>query len=324
MARSKKDKSILIIFFEAVRIFCMNIHKFFLYMAFPVIGQIIGIFIVFGLALWFKTNFNVIIEKYHFFNNPSSLTIFIIILTLPGILILLKAFYDYLIAYGALNSMAEGAVETGRVYDFPAHNAVIKKRIFSFTGLWLLFGIFSILAIFPLFWVLGGILFIYFILIFQVFTFNEGLTAVECFKKSFFLIKGYFARTAFLVIILAITIYLFTMGMTILFQAVKINNFLLNICYTFTASLPLDNINSLYNSSDIIITPDMIADTCLDNIIFLFTFEFLLPLRSIVWTLWYKNLNSLKYIDNKPQKKRKTAVKKLDKNILKRAKNEDI
>ena len=320
MARTQKDKSIFIIFFEAVRIFCMNIHKFLLYMAFPVLGQIIGIFIIFGCAFWFRTNFNEIIGKYPVLTNPSSMAIFVIILTLPGILIFLKALWDYLVSYGALNSMTEGAITTGKVYDFPAHNAVVKKRIFTFTGLWMLFGIFSLLAVFPLFWVIGGIFFIYFILIFQVFTFEYEITAIECFKKSLFLIKGYFFRTTVLALMLAIIIYLFTLGVTVLFQAVKLDKFFLGIFETWIMTLPIDNINMLYGQFNIMITPQTIARYCLDNMIFFLTFGFLLPLRSITWTLWYKNLNSTA---EKPQKKRKTAAKKLDKNILKRSMHED-
>lgn len=323
MARTKKDKSIFMIFFDAVRIFGMNIHKFLLYMAFPILGQILGIFIIFGCAFWFRTNFNEFIEKYPFLNNSSAITTFVIILTLPGILILLRALWDYLVAYGALNSMTEGAITTGKVYDFPAHNAVVKKRIFTFTGLWMLFGIFSLLAVFPLFWVIGGIFFIYFILIFQVFTFEYEITAIECFKKSLFLIKGYFFKTAVLALMLAIIIYLFTLGVTVLFQAAKLDKFFLGIVETWVTTLPLDNISMLYGQFTIMVTPQIIAQYCLDNMIFFLTFGFLLPLRSITWTLWYKNLNFIKYIAENPQKKRKTAAKKLDKNILKRAMKED-
>ena len=323
MARTKKNKSIFMIFFEAVRIFCMNIHKFLLYMAFPVLGQIIGIFIIFGCAFWFRTNFNEIMEKYPVLTNPSSMAIFVIILTLPGILIFLKALWDYLVSYGALNSMTEGAITTGKVYDFPAHDAVVKKRIITFTGLWLLFGIFSMLAVFPLFWVIGGIFFIYFILIFQVFTFEYEITAMECFKKSLFLIKGYFFKTAVLVAMLSIIIYLFTLGATVLFQAAKLDKFFLGILENRVMTLPLDNINMFFSQFNIMITPQTISQYCLDNMIFFLTFGFLLPLRSITWTLWYKNLNFVKYTAEKPQKKRKTAAKKLDKNILKRAMKED-
>ena len=47
---AKEDKSVWLIFFEGIKIYALNIHKFFLYMAFPVLGQLLGIFMIFGLT----------------------------------------------------------------------------------------------------------------------------------------------------------------------------------------------------------------------------------------------------------------------------------
>ena len=77
----------------------------------------------------------------------STMLITSIALVIPGLLIFVKAFWDYLVAYGALNSMTEGYLNTGRVYDFRAHNDVILKKTFSFIALWFIIGIFSSLFI---------------------------------------------------------------------------------------------------------------------------------------------------------------------------------
>ena len=50
------NKSVWLVFFEGIKIFALNIHKFMLYMAFPVLGQILGIFLIFGLTFWFTQN----------------------------------------------------------------------------------------------------------------------------------------------------------------------------------------------------------------------------------------------------------------------------
>ena len=50
------NRSVWLIFFEGIKIFALNIHKFMLYMAFPVLGQILGIFLIFGLTFWFTQN----------------------------------------------------------------------------------------------------------------------------------------------------------------------------------------------------------------------------------------------------------------------------
>ena len=325
MARTKTDKSIWMIFFESVKIFTMNLHKFLLYMAFPVLGTILGTGLIFGLTFWFNNNIDRILIKYPALDNMTSLTIVIILLALPGLLILLKAFGDFLIAYGALNSMAEGAITTGRVYDFPAHIAVVKSRILTFIMLWILFGIFTAFASFPLFWVLGGIFFIYFILIFQVFTFDENVSAINCFKESLQLIKGKFARTAILLIIQGLILFLVYHGLTVLFEVCRLNEVLTRVFSNWAMSLPLDRINAIYQNFNILITPDMIAKYILSNMTGFIALGFTLPLRSISWTLWYKNLAAFtENTERQHQKKqKKTAQKKLDKNILKRAMQDD-
>ena len=323
MARTKTDKSVWLIFFESMKIFAMNLHKFLLYMAFPVLGTIFGTGLIFGLTFWFNNNINRILEKYPALDNMSSLTLVIILLALPGLLILLKAFWDYLVAYGALNSMAEGAITTGRVYDFPAHNAVVKSRTLTFIMLWILFGIFTAFATFPLFWVLGGIFFVYFILIFQVFTFDENTSAINCFKESLQLIKGRFARTAVLLIIQGLVLFLVYHGLTVLFEVCELNAFLTGVFANWAMTLPLDQINSVYQNFNILITPDMIAQYILSNMTGFIALGFTLPLRSISWTLWYKNLAAFKEAPVQEKKPRKTTQKKLDKNILKRAMQDD-
>lgn len=325
MTRAKVDKSVWQIFFEALKIFCMNIHKFFFYMSFPILGQVLGIFLIFGLTYWFNNNINLILEKYPVMNNLSTVTTAIILLALPGLLIFLRAFWDYLIAYGALNSMTEGAISSGRIYDFPAHNAVVKNRAFSYILLWILFGIFTTFASFPLFWVLGGIFFIYFILIFQVFTFSQDISAISCFRESMSLIKGKFARTALLLVLLCVILYFVYHGLTVLFEVAGVNAFLTKIFANWVMTLPLDQINSVYQKFDMLITPDMVAGTILSYLTAFLAMGFTLPIRSIAWTLWYKNLYKFEQEPTqKPAKKsRKSAQKKLDKNILKRAMQED-
>ena len=94
-----------------------------LYMAFPVLGQILGIFLIFGLTFWFTQNMQDIAAKYDALNNMSSMITLIVVSVIPGVLILIKAFWDYLVAFVALNSMTEGYLNTGRVYDFISWHA---------------------------------------------------------------------------------------------------------------------------------------------------------------------------------------------------------
>ncbi len=323
MARTKTDKSIWVIFFESLKIYALNLHKFLLYMAFPVLGTLLGLGLIFGLTYWFSSNISHFIVKYPALENISTFMLVITLLVLPGLLILLKAFWDYLVAYGALNSMAEGGLTTGRVYDFPAHNAVVKSRTLTYVMLWILFGIFTVFATFPLFWVLGGIFFVYFILIFQVFTFDENISAISCFRESLNLIKGKFARTAVLLIIQGLILFLVYQGLTVLFEVLRLNELMNGMFSIWAMGLPLDEINTVYQKFNMLITPDMISKYIIANITGFIALGFTLPLRSISWTLWYKNIQNKSSAEASVKKPRKTAQKKLDKNILKRAMQDD-
>ena len=123
-------------------------------------------------------------QKIPALNDFSILFLIAILITLPGLVIFVKAFWEYLIAYGAVNSMLENMLKSGKVYDFDAHTELIKRRSVPFVGLWLLFGIYSILSVCPLLWVPAGVFAVFFVLIFQVFTYEPELSPIGCAKRS--------------------------------------------------------------------------------------------------------------------------------------------
>ena len=317
MAKDKSDKSVWKVFFEGLKIYCFNFHKFFLYMAYPVLGQLLGLGLVFGLSFWYSQSLPELIQKYPAFNNFSTIFLTIILICVPGLLIWAKAFWDYLVAYGALNSMTEGALTTGRVYDFKAHNAVVTRRTFSYIFLWLLFSIFSILAIIPIFWVLGLIFFVYFVLIFQVFTFEKDVSPISCFRRSLQLIKGKFARTFILLTILTLLTYnLLTMGVSVLFDAANLTGKLAQVFEGWASTLPLEQVNASLAMFHTSLTPVTISKSVVEQIIFFLVVGFTLPLRSICWALWYKNLYT-GIVDVTPKKSTKKSSAKKVKNYEK-------
>ena len=282
---AKEDKSIWLVFFEGIKIYALNIHKFLLYMAFPVLGQLIGLVMIFGLTYWFTRNYQNLAVKYAPLNDFSTLLTVVVITIIPGLLIFMKAFWDYLVAYGAVNSMTEGYLNTGKVYDFRAHNEVVTNRTFSYIILWLLFGIFAFLSVIPVFWIIGAVFFIYFILIFQVFTFEQGISPVGYFKRSMSLVKGKFARTFLLMILLGIfTYYFLPAGLSVIFDYLNLTDILAKVFEAWAYTLPLEPLEQ-FN-----ITPALIGNELVKELIFLIVVGFTLPVRSICWTLWYKNL----------------------------------
>ncbi len=307
------NRSVWLIFFEGIKIFALNIHKFMLYMAFPVLGQILGIFLIFGLTFWFTQNMQDIAAKYDALNNMSSMITLIVVSVIPGVLILIKAFWDYLVAFVALNSMTEGYLNTGRVYDFKAHNSVATQKSFSFITIWFLISIMTILGILPVFWIFAGLFFVYFILVFQVFTFENGLSPVGYFKRSMFLIKGKFGRTFLLMAILTIFTYVILVsGLGVLFDAFNWTNPLAKMFEAWAYTLPIDPLEQ-YG-----VTPSVIGTELVKQLIFFLAIGFSLPIRSICWTLWYNELASEdETVVKKPKKRVKKATTSQQKPVAK-------
>ncbi len=334
---TKQNKTPLGIFAESIGLYFSNFDKFVQYMSFPVLGQIAGLGLVLLITFFYTQNLPNLIEKYPALNNFNALILLSIIITLPGLAIFIKAFWDYLVAYGAINSMLDNMLKSGRVYDFDAHTELVKRRSVPFVGLWFLFGIFSILAICPLFWVVCGILAVYFVLVFQIFTFEPELSPAGCVKRSLNLIKGHFASTFMLMTFVGLLTYLFIPQIVIkLFDIGNINNFFANLIMPIVSQLPDLNLQ-MYGLPEI--PKDSIALFTIQTFVAQILIQYTLPLRSILWSMWYRELAKA---DFKPKettsKKRKTkrpseklmeashkkyGKKKIDPNILKRASEKD-
>lgn len=305
---AKIKDSVWTIFLQSVKLYFSNFGSFFKYMAFPVFGQVFGVILTMLASYYYAANLPKLIIAGGLFNNFSIIFLILFLITLPGLLIFAKAFWDYLVAYGAVNSMVENMLKSGKVYDFPAHTGVITRRTASFVGLWLLLGLFVILGSFPLFWVIAGILFIYFVLIFQVFTFEPDKSPLGCFQRSVVIIKGNFARTLGLMALLgALTYWVLPNLVELLFNFLNIVSVLVIPVDVWANQLPIDEINKILlqipfaeQLTSLYIAKSIVAAS-LSYIVICLT----LPLRSICWSLWYKNLNK--------------GEIKLDKKILDRA-----
>ncbi len=290
MAKFKIKDSVWNVIAEGLKIYFSNIIKFTHYMLFPVFGQIIGLALIFGLTGWIGHS------KLLMFNNFTVLALALLLASLPGFAIFLKAFWDYLVAYGALNSMIEAVISTGKLYDLKAHTQVVTNRSVKFIALLLVISVLSLIAIFPPFWALGVIFFVYFILVFQVFTFEEDKSIYECFRRSLYLVKGNFGRTvSIMLVVIVICHIVITFAATFLCDITKISYLLKGILENWALNLPLNEVNETLSVYKLpAITPLEIARQILSSLILFTVTGLTLPLRSSVWTVWYKNLVNAK------------------------------
>lgn len=300
MSKYKLKNSIWFVLAESVKIYFSNIDKFFIYMLFPVLGQVLGIVLTFGLALG---SIDKITDRT---DSVSSALLLIFLLALPGLLIFVKAFWDYMVAYIALNSMTEGAVSTGKVYDIQAHKEVATKRTFKYVLLLLYVSVLSSVASSVFFIIPGFVLWIYFILVFQVFTFEPDLSIPDCFKRSLNLVKGNWGRTFLLLAILAFfSIFIITEGITVIFDYLNLTDSVCGLFNFVSDLIPLTMVNRVLTMANLpLITPFMISKIIFSSILSFIVAGLTLPIRSISWSLWYKNLSDVKDEVRPPVKNR--------------------
>ena len=335
---SKKNNTPLGIFTESIGLYFSNFDKFMKYMTFPVLGQLAGLLLVFLITYLYTKNLPPLIDKFSGLNNFNVLILLSILITLPGLAIFVKAFWEYLVAYGAINSMFDNMQKSGRVYDFSAHTELIKRRTFPYIGLWFLFGIFSAVSFCPLFWVICGILAVYFVLVFQVFTFEPVLSPIGCVKRSLTLVKGHFASTFMLMALAGALTYIFIPQLFIkVFDLTGVNNFIAKGIIPVISELPMPDLTQYGVKSP---TEYDIAIFTIKVFAAQILIQYTLPLRSILWSLWYRELGgsfsnavsgaqTKKSSKKRPSEKlmeeshKKYGKKKLDRNILRRAAEKD-
>ncbi len=293
MSKYKLKNSIFFILWEGIKIYFSNIDKFLLYMLFPVFGQVIGIALSFGLSLGFADK---VVQKA---DSPAVALLMILLLAIPGLLIFAKAFWDYMVAYVALNSMTEGAVTTGKVYDLDSHNEVATQRGWKYIGFLIILSVLMSLGSSIFFIIPGFVLWIYFILVFQVFTFEPDLSITDIFKRSFLLVKGNWARTFILMAVLGFfSMYILTEGITVVFDYLNLTESASSIFNFISNLIPLDLVNKiLVHANQPIITNEMISKTIFVSVLGMIISGLTLPIRSICWSLWYKNLSDVKGVD---------------------------
>ena len=312
---AKSEKTPLSVFAESAGLYFSNLDKFIKYMTFPVLGQILGLSIIFLTTYYYTINLPKLLDKYPQFNDFWILVVLSIIITLPGFAIFCKAFWEYLVAYGAVNSMTSSLVKSGKLYDFDAHKELINRRALPYIGLWFLFGIFSIIAICPLMWVICGIFAVYFVLVFQVFTFEPELSPIGCVRRSLILIKGHFAQTLMLFIFAGLlTYYIIPQIITTGLNYTGIINGLSNSILPFIQLFPEIHMENYGISA---ITHIHIAAFTVQVILSQILIQYTLPLRSILWSLWYKELNqSIPSQDFSAVKKKKRTKKRPSEKLM--------
>lgn len=289
------------IFFDGLKYYFMNFEKFFKYMAFPIFGQIIGIALIFAASFVFTLHVSTLTTKSPIFDNIPVVFLMLGLLTLPGFFIFCKAFWEYLVAMAALNSMASTLIEGGKLEDLGLHAELIKRRSLSYVFFLLIISaIYSFLS-FPLLWGLLLIVFVFLALAFQVFALEEERSAINATITAINYIKGNFTKTALLLIILAIFTYWLVPGLICWgFETGNLTGFFSYPVEQYIKLLPLNELNALISQNPLPVghfelKSYEIAKFIVSSVVATVVVAFALPLRSICCTILYKDINKRNY-----------------------------
>ena len=314
MAKKSNNRFILIlnIFFEGISLYCRNLDTFIKYMFFPVLGQILGLFVIFAVNYLFVLHLREIISKYPVFDNILLFLTLLLICVAPGFMIFCKAFYDLIIAYGSLNSMvavSRGGRMKNKPIDTKTHDNILKKRLVSYIFLWLILTLIILVGTFPLFVIIFGAAAIFLVFVFQVFML-EDVSPFSAIKRSIHLVKGNYLATFFLVLLsVLLTYYLVPLLFVWLFEKTNALQYLVipvnayfdklavpAISTTVEKAIESVNLNGYNLSLSIKSVLDnlKLGNLIVEGIIMLSATLFLLPLRSAWFTLLYKTYDAEK------------------------------
>lgn len=290
--------SVIKIFFKGIKLYFMNFEKFFKYMAFPVFGQVLGIFLIFLASFVFTVNVPTLTTKSPIFDNIPMVFLLLLLLTLPGFFIFCKAFWDYLIAMASLNSMASTLLEGGSLDDLGMHAELIKRRTGSYILLLLLLSLIYLIGLIPIFLGLLAIVFVYLALSFQVFALEEDKSAFGAIKTSFNLVKFNFFKTLFLIFLLGLVTYWLVPSLVCWgFEAGNLTGFFSYPAEQYVKLLPINDFNAILAATHlpfVLKSHEIAISVVLATVAFIIT-GLALPIRCLCCTSLYKEIHKKNY-----------------------------
>ena len=298
---AKKDSvfvNVLKIFCNGVKLYFLNFEKFFKYFAFPVFGQILGVVLIFFASYVFTIHVSNLTSKSPVFDNIPLVFAILLLLTLPGFFIFCKAFWDYLIAMAALNSMASSVLEGAKLDDIGIHVELIKRRAGSYILFLILLSLIFALLSFPLLWGLLAIVFVFLALSFQVFALEEEKGAFDAIRTGINLVRGNFLKTMLLLILLGLFTYWLVPGL--ISWGVEVGNLCGIFSYPvdkYIQLLPLQDLNEMFAQLNISVNLKSyeIAKGIVLTVVSFAVTAFALPLRCLCCTQLYKELIKRNY-----------------------------
>ena len=302
MARKKSNKFVgtFQIFLSSFKTYFLYLDQLLKYMAFPVLGQLLSVVLMFTLAYYFRLHLEGLSTNEIFAHKINNLYILFFIILFPLILVFMKSFYEYLIAFTALNTVFYTANKNkAKKVDFKACNAVITRRLGSYIFLMLLV---TLLFIIPPIAFFAPIVAFFLSFVFQVFALENGSSATNAIKRSFQIVAENIIPTLIMLILCYATTYEFLPKLFVwVAEKTSILYFLMNMWENFFEITIVSNIrdiiaivNSTVSGLNISIDAITISRYAVEATISYIVVAFTLPLRCCCFTELYRLCDSNK------------------------------
>ncbi len=299
MARKKSNKiiDVFLIFFSSIKTYFLYLDQCVKYLLFPIFGQLISLIILFTIVYYFNTNIDNIRNISAFFEDDKHLFVIYSLTLLPFLIVFIKAVYDYIIAFCALNLLFYTVSNKKKVkdIDFSANRKVIERKIINYVIL--MFLVTFLLIVPPLIFV-APIIWVFLSLSFQVLSFENDISGQRAISRSIELVKGNVIPTVILLLLCSIVTYWFLPSMFIwACEKLSLITFMIGRIETFVNLLSLDSLNELLSIINFKLDSLTIAKYMAENVVTLIVIAFTLPFRCCCFTQLYKLYDSEKIKD---------------------------
>ncbi len=301
MPRKKSNKILAVfnIFFSSIKSYFLYLDQCAKYLAFPVFGQIVSIIIIFWLTYLFKTNIDNIRAFNSFFENDTNLYSCFFIILAPFFIILMKAIYNYILAFASLNILFYTTSGKSKVknIDFKANDNVIKRKFPNYILLMLIVSLLLLILL-----LVSPIVWLFLCLTFQVLALEGDISAPKAISRSFEMVKANIIPTLIMLVLCIVSTYIFLPNLFLwAFDKISVSTFLIDKFETFCNIIELDYFNSYLSVIDTQIKPLDIAIGTYQGLITFIITSFTLPFRCCCFTELYKLYDSEKIKENSKQ-----------------------
>ncbi len=298
MTRKKSNKitSVFSIFFSSIKTYFLYLDQCCKYLLFPIFGQIIGIFLIFTCTYYFNINRSYLENNFSFFGNEKNLLLTFYIILSPLFIIFIKAIYDYILAFCALNLLFYTNSNKKKVknIDFDANKKVIERKLGNYIILMFLVTLIFI----PPIILISPIIWIFICLCFQVFSMESDTNAPKALFRSIQLVKGNVIPTVIMLVLCYISTYMFLPDLFLwALEKISVVSFIINKIDLFLQILQLDLLNNMLSIVNVNLDTLSIAKMLSENIITFVIIGFTLPFRSCCFTELYRLYDSEKIKD---------------------------